>query len=90
MKISTLWYGGYSYSSPLPDDIEYFNSIKEAKDIFYSRYHNRWNFKDGNISTPCVSDNTNMWIAKGIVENIEYPDIILTISKKGEIIKKRA
>lgn len=84
MKVSALWYGGYSFSAPLIIDyLEIFDSIAEAEQEFIDRYNN--------ISGqyPCVSDNTEMHIFKGIDIPINEPDLIISIGKRGGIKRKR-
>lgn len=85
MKISAYWFGSSGYAAPEQEDIEYFDSIQEAKDTFWSRYRN------SDLRTPCVEDNCEMWLAKGIVDNMENgPDYVLTIGPRKGIRLERS
>lgn len=80
MKVSVMWWGGRNYSHPTIDDIEHFNSLKEAKEVFLNRYNNT------DFSTPYVSDNCNMCVAVGTVDYMELPDYIISLGPRGGMI----
>lgn len=82
MKTWMLWYGGSSYSVGGYDDIEEFDSLAQAKRIFWYRYENR----DG--STPCVTDESEAWLwfkAKPEDNGDLYPDAILSFGPRGGV-----
>lgn len=88
MKVYGLFHGGHSYAMwQCNRDVEEFNSIKEAKDTLYERYHG-WN-----SYYPCIDETATMWLVFDDPRNDEgpegfldiYPDRILTIGKRGGI-----
>ena len=83
MKVSALWFGGVGYSPPEQDDVEYFDSIQAAEDCLLSRLNN------DDFSTPCVEENTEMWLVKGIVDYIECPDYVIYIGPRGGIHREK-
>lgn len=84
MKVYGLWYGGSSYAVPsVPDDVEEFSSIKQAKDIFESRFEGEFGF------TPCVTDESEMHLFRSEPQegNDIYPDIVLSFGPRGGVIR---
>ena len=84
MKVTAMWFGGSSYAVPYPDDVEHFDSLRAAKDAFWSR-------ADFDPYYPCVDkDTTEMWISFGVHESIEYPDRIIKFGPRGGIVVEYA
>lgn len=84
MKVYGLWYGGNSYAVPsVPDDVEEFSSIKQAKDIFESRFEGEFGF------TPCVTDESEMHLFYDEPQEGEdiNPDVVLSFGPRGGVIR---
>ena len=88
MKIKALWYGGSSYSCPNPEldakDIESYDSIKDALDMFWRRYNNMVS-----PATPCVDESTEMHLYLGNEYTPNGPDRIISIGPRGGIRVER-
>jgi len=87
MKVWGEWYGGSSYSVPETGrDTEEFESLKEAKSVFESRYSN-WG---GN--TPVVDEQSEMWIFFVDPRTVDspYPDRIIEFGPRGGVIVEYA
>lgn len=86
MKVYALWYGGSSYAAPTLDDLEEFDSCKEARYRFQARYDNN---SYGEPDTPCVSDESEMHIFKSRPGSDPYPDLILKFGPRGGVRTER-
>ena len=81
MKVYALWYGGSSYAAPsIPEDIEEFDSIREARDVFESR-------ADFDPYFPCVDESSEMhlFFADPRESGEEYPDRVLFLGPRGGV-----
>lgn len=86
MKVFGLWYGGSSYAAPtVKRDTEDFDSIKEARESFESRY-------DGEPGYPAVSDESEMqlFFYDPRKSDDPYPDKILRFGPRGGVRTERA
>jgi hypothetical protein len=89
------WYGGSSYVTPTRDDLEEFSSIRQARDIFWSRADG-WD-PVAQLGCPCVDTDdlsytnghgTEMWLffkKPNIEDPYWYPDRILRIGPRGGV-----
>ena len=82
MKVTAMWYGGSSYTTPYPDEVEHFSGLKQAKDIFWAR-------SDFDPYYPCVDETSEMWVVFGVHDSIEYPDCIIKFGPRGGIVIER-
>ena len=74
-KVYGLWLGGSSYSHPYMEDLEEFESLENAKNVFENRLHNQREY-------PCVDeDNCTMQIFfDDPTDSLDpYPDLLLKI-----------
>ncbi len=79
-----LWYGGSSYSTPMiTEDLESFDSIRDALDIFEARYNNR----DGRF--PCVGSDCRLELFLSEPDSDPIPDRIVKIGPRGGIVIER-
>ena len=93
MKVYGLWHGGSSYGVGGLEYLEKFDSLADAKEEFYERYHySRGYFQyaeeteyitSGSTGTPAVSESASMWIFVGDIEDIGrdgdlYPDRVIS------------
>ena len=85
MRVFGLWFGGSSYSAPLPDQREEFASIKEAKTVMWRRLDNF------DRSTPCVTDDSEMLLYRCDPATVEdpYPDVRLSFGPRGAVKQER-
>jgi len=80
MKVQALWYGGPNYALSTQDDIETFDSIKRAKEVFFDR-------QDWDHYRPCVQDSEMHLYFHKFTEN--GPDRILTMGPRGGVRMER-
>lgn len=83
MKVTAQWFGGSSYGAPDGTEVEHYGSIKNAKDVLYSRADNA----DGR--TPCVEES-EMLIWLGTLDDVtdQYPEFRLYFGPRGGIRKE--
>tara|TARA_R100000656_G_scaffold111326_1_gene83320 strand:+ start:334 stop:585 length:252 start_codon:yes stop_codon:yes gene_type:complete len=81
MKLTVLFYGGSSYAFPEGNEVEHFNSIKEAKEEMISRKENQYRY-------PCL--DPKMICSIGTLNDLTdiYPDFILKMNKNENVIKE--
>jgi hypothetical protein len=85
MKVYGLFYGGSNYSAGSVEDVEEFDSIKEAKDTL-------WRRSDFDPMFPCVDDaqaEIQLFFTDPRDRRDPYPDRILKLGKRGGIISER-
>lgn len=92
MRVYGLWHGGSSYAPGRFEDIEVFNSLKEAKSCLEDRYnsHGPHSFEYANkdsdyTHTPCVEDDSEMWLWSYMPDDNGdlYPCSRLVINSNG-------
>ena len=101
-QVFVLWYGGCSYSSPsIPEDVERFDSLADAKYAFAERYRSGgWHtcaFRYVNrahepVLLPAVDESTTeMSVYYGDpTEAVDpYPDLRLTFGPRGGVRAER-
>lgn len=100
MIVYALWDGGAGYSSPaIPDHVERFDSLADAKDAFYARhmgavircpfaYVNR---EPISVYTPLTDASARMQVFfyDPTDERDPYPDRIITFGPRGGIRVER-
>ena len=89
MKVYALWHGGSSYAvGSIPEDVEVFDSLREARSIFQRR-HDSGSWDGTPLSTPCVDDSSTMWIffADPSDSNDPYPDRVFSFGLRGGIVE---
>jgi len=90
MQVYGIYHGGHSYSTRVTNqDIEEFNSLKHARDIFESRN----NFDP---YYPCTDETASMWLFFTDPSNHElpddalidsgYPDRVLEVGPRGGVV----
>ena len=105
MKVFALWHGGSSYGVGGLEYLEKFDSLADAKEEFYERYHySRGYFQyaeesddagpSGSIGTPCVSESASMEIFLGDIEDIGrdgdlYPDRVISFGPQMGVRTER-
>ena len=92
MRLYGLWNGGVGYTPGGFEDIEVFNSLKEAKSCLEDRYnsHGPHSFEFVNKAsdythTPCVEDDCELWLWSYMPDDDGdlYPGSILTLTENG-------
>ena len=82
-KVCGVWFGGSSYRTPEASDLEVFDSIEEAQDIFAAR---RAGFDPiSGLATPVVDGESRMWlffeepevVSQALADGDAYPDMIV-------------
>lgn len=82
MKVWAQWYGGPSYRMPDYDEYEEFDSIKQAKFVFWCR--------DSDSRFPCVSmEEAEMFIflTDPMESQDRYPDFSFRFGPRGGVIR---
>jgi hypothetical protein len=80
-NITALFHGGSAYEMPQGNEVEHYNSIKEAKEEMIYRKENRNRY-------PCL--DPKMICSYGTLNDLTdiYPDFILKMNKNGNVIKE--
>lgn len=99
MIVFATWNGGSSYSpSSIPEDVERFDSIGDAKYEFWARYNlsvsrpfEYVNRDSENVEVPAVSEDSEMWLYFGdpSEERDPYPDRIVKFGPRGGVRVER-
>ena len=90
------WHGGSSYAGNTPEYLEIFDSIREAREAFVSRYSNgfwhrqRFFYADGGESyalTPAVDESASMelWLSDPRLHDWPHPDILISYGPRGGV-----
>lgn len=87
MKVSMLWHGGSSYGvGTIPEDLEEFDSLKQAIRVFDARYN------EFDPYYPCVDNSSSAWVFFGTIEEVSansngdyYPDRVLSFGPRGGV-----
>jgi hypothetical protein len=99
IRVFGVWYGGSSYSYPeIPQDVEQFDSLEEAKEALQSRYENGyfWRQEFNYVNKPAASDlypavGTDSYMDIYYVDpsNVRdpYPDLRLILVDVGEDVR---
>jgi hypothetical protein len=85
MQTYALWHGGSSYAAPsIPDDLEAFDSIREARAAFNAR-------RDWDPYYPCV-EGSSMWLyfSDPTDDPDPYPDRVLEEGPRGGLVESPA
>lgn len=85
MKITMLWEGGYSYAPSMPDDLEHFDSLREAVDAC------RYRESGSDSYYPCVEYGEGAYAARlyrghltaSDLEGDAYPDYVIEVGPRG-------